>query len=85
LLNGTDSWIQKGGETTYEMDSETVVETLNETDEKRDEKDVLVPLILSESRIITHTNRSHIHFITNCQYFYVKTTVRSMGQALVTI
>jgi hypothetical protein len=53
LLNETDSWIWKGGKTTCKTDSETVVETLNETDEKRNEKDVLGPVISSESRIVT--------------------------------
>jgi hypothetical protein len=46
LLSETDSWIRKEGETTCEMDNETVVETLNETDEKRNEKiplDLLYP------------------------------------------
>jgi hypothetical protein len=52
-LDETDSWIQKGGEMTCETDNETVVETLKETDEKRNEKDTLGPVISSESRIIT--------------------------------
>jgi hypothetical protein len=38
---------------TYEMDDETVVETSKETDEKRNEKDTLGPVISSESQIVT--------------------------------
>jgi hypothetical protein len=52
-LNETDSWIRKRGKTMCETDSETVVETLNETDEKQNEKDVPGPVISSESRIVT--------------------------------
>jgi hypothetical protein len=43
------------------MDSETVVETLNETDEKQNEKDVLGPVISSESQIITQCKRATLH------------------------
>jgi hypothetical protein len=31
-LDETDSWIRKGGKTTFETDGETGVETFNETD-----------------------------------------------------
>jgi hypothetical protein len=34
LLNETDLWNQKGGETTYEMDDETEGETSVETSKK---------------------------------------------------
>jgi hypothetical protein len=52
-LNETDSWIQKGGKTTCETDSETIVKTLNETDEKRNEKDSLGPVIPTKNQIVT--------------------------------
>jgi hypothetical protein len=52
-LDETDSWIRKGGETTCEMDSETVVETLNETDERQNEKDNLGLVISLETWIVT--------------------------------
>jgi hypothetical protein len=52
-LNETDSWIQKGGKTTCETDSETIVETLDETDKKRNEKDSLGPVISTENWIVT--------------------------------
>jgi hypothetical protein len=52
-LDETDLWIRKRGEMTCETNNETVVETLNETDEKRNEKDTLGPVISSESLIVT--------------------------------
>jgi hypothetical protein len=48
-LSETNSWIQKGGKTMCEMDNETVGKTLNETNDKRNEKDVLRPVISSEA------------------------------------
>jgi hypothetical protein len=54
-LSETDSWFRKGGETACEMDNETIVETSNETDEKRNKKDTLGSVISSESQIVTNS------------------------------
>jgi hypothetical protein len=48
-LNKTDSWIQKESKWHVEMDSETMDETFNETDNKRNEKDDLGPVISTEN------------------------------------
>jgi hypothetical protein len=46
-LNKTDSWVWKGSEQHVETDSETMDEIFNETDNKRNEKDDLGPVISS--------------------------------------
>jgi hypothetical protein len=56
-LDETKGWKYVGSEMTCETDGKTkdeaYCETLNETDDKRNEKDDLGPVISTENRIVT--------------------------------